>query len=114
MIRSGGKNPDGARDTAGVSSTIEESNMGEHTAVERWLPIPGTDGYYEASSHGQIRSVDRTILRSDGVFKRLRGQVLKPQLNETDGRLYVTLHTVHGSFKDRSISRLVLIQGSVD
>lgn len=40
---------------------------------ERWLPVVGWEGYYEVSDHGNVRSVDRTIVTSLGVVRRLRG-----------------------------------------
>lgn len=81
--------------------------MGKSSAVERWLPIPGTDGYYEASSHGRVRSVDRTVWGRDGVAKHLRGRVLKSYIDE-QGRLRVTLYTARKSFDVRLVSQLVL------
>lgn len=30
---------------------------------ERWLPVPGYEGYYEVSDHGRVRSVDRRVSR---------------------------------------------------
>lgn len=34
---------------------------------ERWLPIPGWEGWYSISSLGRARSEHRKIVRSDGV-----------------------------------------------
>lgn len=28
---------------------------------ERWMPVPGYEGYYEVSDHGQVRSLDRWV-----------------------------------------------------
>lgn len=44
---------------------------------EIWKPIPGYEAFYEASTLGRIRSLDRQILRSDGVIRPLKGRVLK-------------------------------------
>lgn len=64
--------------------------MDDRTAPERWLPIPGYEGWYEVSDHGRVRSVDRTILRRDGVSQRCRGHLFATRLNE-QGRPVVVL-----------------------
>lgn len=60
-------------------------------ATEHWKPIPGWEGYYEASDHGRIRSVDRVVLRSDGRENRLRGKLLS-QSQRRSGHFSVTMH----------------------
>jgi hypothetical protein len=48
--------------------------------IEQWRPIPGYEGYYEASDQGRIRSVTRSVRYDNGRSRVYRGQVLKPQL----------------------------------
>jgi hypothetical protein len=55
--------------------------------IEAWLPVPGHE-YYEVSSHGRVRSLDRTDL-SGGPRK---GRVLKLWPNR-GGYLTVGLHS---------------------
>lgn len=43
---------------------------------EIWKPIPGFEGYYEASNLGRIRSVER-IVRGRWGFSRRHSQILK-------------------------------------
>lgn len=43
---------------------------------ELWLPIVRYEGYYEISTRGQVRSVDRVIVRSDGQTRRFRAQAI--------------------------------------
>lgn len=53
------------------------------TANERWLPIPGHEGY-EASDIGRVRSVDRTLVHKNGRLQRRKGVMLK-QRQDQDG-----------------------------
>lgn len=60
-----------------------------HEGLERWLPVPGYEGLYSASSEGRIRSEDRVIYTKAGV-RNVRGKVLS--LNPMpDGYPAVTL-----------------------
>lgn len=43
---------------------------------ERWLPVPGYEGYYEVSDHGNVRSVDRWVPRVDGKRNHYTGKAL--------------------------------------
>lgn len=38
-----------------------------HTQNEEWRPVVGYEGAYEVSDHGNVRSLDRIILKSNGV-----------------------------------------------
>jgi hypothetical protein len=49
---------------------------------EFWLAIPDLEGFYEASSHGRIRSLPRATTR---------GKILKPTPRDKDGRLKVSI-----------------------
>lgn len=49
------------------------------SVAEIWMPIPGRPGY-EASSHGRVRSLDRTVVsirRGVPVSLRWKGRILK-------------------------------------
>lgn len=43
---------------------------------EEWRDIPGYEGYYQVSSFGRVRSIDRTIQHPKGP-KKLKGKILK-------------------------------------
>ena len=58
--------------------------------TEEWRPVLGWEGYYEVSSFGNVRSIDRVITRSDGRRRHLSGQALAPADNRR-GYLYVNL-----------------------
>lgn len=48
---------------------------------EEWKPIPGFEGYYEASNTGKVRSVSRMVRNGSG-YKIIPSIVLKPALDE--------------------------------
>lgn len=59
-------------------------------AFEEWRPVLGFEGFYEVSSYGRVRSLDRRIVASTGRVSNLRGRVLKQKLNHN--YLKVNLH----------------------
>lgn len=73
-----------------------------------WKDIPGYEGRYQASTDGQIRSVDRYVrLVAHGKeTKRLaKGKVLRPAPYEKGGHLSVVLgHKTNGSPVHRLIA----------
>lgn len=69
--------------------------------VERWLPVPGWEGFYEVSSLGRIRSLPRrTVTGIRG------GHLLKPTINPR-GYYFVVLKRP-GEHSTRQVHRLVL------
>lgn len=42
---------------------------------EEWRPVVGWEGFYEVSSLGRVRSVDRTVTFADGRVRRYAAQV---------------------------------------
>ena len=75
-------------------------------AVEQWKPVHGYEGIYEVSSHGRVRSVDRTVTRSDGQVRHLEGKVLRAALSKRGGYPIVSLYA-HGKNKMRYVHSLV-------
>lgn len=71
---------------------------------ELWKPVVGYEGYYEASSGGRIRSLDRIVVRSVGNFHR-EGALLNPSLNAY-GYLRVAL-SVGGVGRTRTVHSLI-------
>ena len=45
--------------------------------MSRWAPFPGFEGSYEVSDDGQVRSITRTIVRSDGKKLTIKGRTMK-------------------------------------
>lgn len=64
---------------------------------ETWLPIPGHNGHYEASSHGRIRVMDRVIERrcsfADGAVVKhfYKGRILRQNKSDEYGHLAVRI-----------------------
>lgn len=77
-----------------------------HTQTQTWKPIPGYEGIYEASNHGNIRSLDRTTTTPNGGTRRFKGQNLKPFPYKT-GHLQVKL-SKGGKQETRWLHQLVL------
>lgn len=73
------------------------------TGDETWAPILIAPGY-EASSLGRVRSVERTITRTNGAPQIIRGRVLRP-MPTGDGYRYV--RTAAG--RKHRVHRLVLV-----
>lgn len=69
-------------------------------STEKWMPVVGYEGYYEISSNGNVRSLDRKT-KSRTAF----GQTIKPAI-QNSGYLFVSLHK-SGASKNFLIHRLV-------
>ena len=73
---------------------------------EVWRPIPGWP-WYEVSDKGNVCSVERTVLCSDGRLMRRKRLILKPGRNPK-GYLFVNLYRAAKEKTPVTISRLVL------
>lgn len=56
-----------------------------------FLPVKGYEGSYEISDQGQIRSIDRVVLGSDGVAYPFKGRILRPHPNKNVEYLQISL-----------------------
>lgn len=59
-------------------------------SLEVWRGIPGFDGWYEASSHGRVRSTARMLMRKNGVKAPVKGVILRPA-KASDDYLFVSI-----------------------
>lgn len=75
------------------------------TLAERWLPVPGYEGFYEISDLGRVRSVDRVVRISDGRLVPYKGKLLSAKTSR--GYKIVNLHKP-GIEKYRTVHSLVL------
>lgn len=83
--------------------------------TEMWKPIPGYEGWYEASNTGKVRSVPRAVVKSTGHIAHYSSRIVKPQLQPGHGvgkpgrdRYIVTL-CKNGSHKVWQLGRLVAL-----
>jgi NUMOD4 motif/HNH endonuclease len=72
---------------------------------ERWLPIPGYDGY-EVSDHGRVRSLDRVVKSRWGTPKPIKGRDL---VQSSQGRYKVVSLHKEGRMKTVRVHQMVLL-----
>lgn len=77
------------------------------TQSERWLPVVGSDGFYEVSDQGRVRSVPRLITKRDGRTQPVPGRILKLGF-DTYGYPIITVRG-NGRKSTRTVHQLVLI-----
>ena len=74
--------------------------------TEIWRPIEGYENLYEVSNLGRVRSLERTVIRKNGVKRKVSEKILKPGTQQ-NGYLMVTLHK-NGVRRSFYLHRLVL------
>ena len=74
---------------------------------EIWKPIPGYEGYYEASTYGRVRSVDRYTINRWGS-KTFHGSQIMKCRKFKNGYMHVKL-TKNGKGVEPSVHRLIAI-----
>lgn len=75
--------------------------------TEKVAPAPGFEGLYEVTSSGEVRSVDRDIVRRDGKPLHITGRRISPSMSNA-GYLRVPLK-VGGKTRQVSVHRLVAL-----
>lgn len=75
------------------------------TTTTKWADIPGWVGYYQVSTDGQVRSLDRTVVRRNGSVTKFKSRVLR-QKNTESGNNSVLL-AKDGKKVSFSVRRLV-------
>ena len=76
---------------------------------EIWKDIKDYEGYYQVSDKGRVRSLDRYIIKSNGVTEFKRGVIIQIQFNSKNGRPEVSLRK-EGKRKCKKVYRLVAEQ----
>lgn len=85
-----------------MSDTTEDT-----VANERWLPVPGYEGFYEVSDLGRVRSLDRVVFHPVGGASRRRGKVLRQAVTPANRRAVNLL--MDSKTKGFLVHRLVLM-----
>ena len=80
-------------------------NLVLRNAPEYWADIEGYEGIYQVNNLGNVRSLDRVIIRKNGKKLTIKGQHLKQHLNRR-GYLRINLR-YQGKDKNSKIHRLV-------
>ena len=75
--------------------------------MEIYKDIIGFEGYYQISNLGNVKSLDRVVIRKDGRKQRLKSKYTKIRVN-WNGYLQVSLN-VYGNKKVFLIHRLIAI-----
>ncbi|HET8686362.1 MAG TPA: NUMOD4 domain-containing protein [Methanosarcina sp.] len=85
----------------------EELGICDHQSEEEvWVAVEGFEDYYEVSSHGRVRSIEREIQSVDGKVYRLKGSIIKPVRHKS--RLcYECSLSMEGKRTQCQIARLV-------
>ncbi len=73
--------------------------------IEEWRDIPGWEGVYQASSLGQIRSLDRLLSSGKWGHVRRKGHIMKTKISKAGYRV-IGLR-LNGSRKWYGVHRLV-------
>jgi hypothetical protein len=74
---------------------------------EQWLPVPNSPGY-EVSSAGNVRSLDRIVIKSNGVYHTVAPRTLRIGVEPRSGLRCVKLCTGRaGRYRTVYIHRLV-------
>lgn len=72
---------------------------------EIWLPVYGWENYYEVSSLGNMRRIERVIIKKNGKKNTYRAKDLKPSI-DSKGYLYIKVHPEGAERKDRKNIRV--------
>lgn len=77
--------------------------------TEEWRPVAGWEHVYQVSDHGRVRSIPRSVARSDGKVFHYKGQVLRPAMRDRAGGYPAVGLSYEGRLKTYPVHRLVAI-----
>lgn len=84
-------------------------------AEEEWRSVVGWEGFYEVSSHGRVRSLDRLVRckpsRNKDGFQQFKGKAMKPSIR-TDG-YYVICLSREGEVRSRVVVHRLVAEAFV-
>lgn len=100
----------GSKMTGGQRVEVDTTRRCTCDQPERWLPVPGFEGLYEASSHGSIRSLQRTARVRGGALRTVPGRVLAATGGRGRAGRYPTVALcIDGVRFDRSVHVLIAL-----
>lgn len=77
------------------------------SASEEWRDVVGYEGYYEVSSFGRVRSVDRLVPLKNGRDRWTKGHIMSLTHGNSCGRYYSAMLSRDGIAKRVLVHRLV-------
>lgn len=77
-----------------------------HYKMEKWSKIDGFD-YYRISNHGKVKSLARTIKRSNNTYMRIKERILKTYINQNGYEIAVIQKGKKG--KHLQVHRLIAL-----
>jgi len=85
-------------------ATIQHPSPG-FIIMEIWKDIEGYEGSYQVSNYGRVKSLNRLVIRKDGVLLTYRGRILRSR--KSSSGYYNGLLCKKGNQTNYQISRLV-------
>lgn len=76
-------------------------------SISEWVDISGYEGVYQINRRGEIRSLPRTIFRTNGTTQFFKGKLLKPHLNSSGYPVLRLSDSTHNNRKMVRVHRLV-------
>lgn len=76
--------------------------------MEVWRDIPGYEGVYQVSDMGRVKSLERVIMRSNGIPRLIRERMLALSPSNKQGHLSANL-SVDGVLRPRKVHSLVML-----
>lgn len=80
-------------------------------AVEEWRAVKGYEGYYEVSSLGNIRGIDREVPCKNGTSKCIRGRVMRQSTHYKNG--YKSVMLTSGCKQKRLLVHRIVAQAFI-
>lgn len=77
--------------------------------AEEWRDVPGYEGYYQVSSLGRVKSLDRMVTMRNGVTRITHGRMMKEVNGNGAGNYRAVPLSMNGKIQRHLIHRLVAL-----